>query len=55
MVKELKNPGKTYYVCEECGYTYKEQDWAEKCQQWCRQRQSCNLEITQHGTPPETD
>ncbi len=53
MVKETKTSGKTLYVCEECGYAYEEKEWAEKCQLWCSERQSCNLEITQHGIPPE--
>ncbi len=53
MVKELHKDDKTYYVCEECGFVYEQKEWAEKCQQWCQQHQSCNLEITQHGSPAE--
>lgn len=53
MVREAVKNGKTVYVCEECGYSYEQKEWAEKCQQWCSSKQSCNLEITQHGTPPE--
>ncbi len=53
MVKELHKDDKTYYVCEECGFVYEQKEWAEKCQQWCQQHQSCNLEITQHGIPAE--
>ena len=51
MVKELKKKGKTLYVCEECGFAYEQKEWAEKCQRWCREHQSCNLEITQHSVP----
>lgn len=51
MVKEIKKDGKTLYVCEECGFAYEEKEWAQKCQQWCGQNNSCNLEITQHATP----
>jgi len=53
VVKETKKNGETLYVCEECGFAYEQKEWAEKCQQWCEQHQSCNLEITQHGIPPE--
>ena len=53
MVKELRKDNKTLYVCEECGFAYKQKEWTEKCQQWCQEHQSCNLEITQHGAPSE--
>ncbi|MBI4286467.1 MAG: hypothetical protein HY670_11310 [Chloroflexi bacterium] len=49
MVKEIEKQGKTLYVCEECGLAYEDKHWAEKCQQWCKQYQSCDLEITQHA------
>lgn len=54
MVKELKKSQKTLYVCEECGFAYEQREWAEKCQAWCQEHQSCNLEITQHGVPSGT-
>lgn len=41
------------FVCQECGYGYRERDWAEKCEAWCREHNSCNLEIIEHGLPPE--
>ncbi|MCH8864515.1 MAG: hypothetical protein IIB13_04025 [Chloroflexi bacterium] len=53
MVKEVDKKGKTAFACEECGYVYEEKEWAEKCQTWCSEKQSCNLEITEHGAPPE--
>ena len=53
MVKELYKNGKTYHICEECGFAYEQKEWAEKCQQWCKETQSCNLEITQHAVPLE--
>ncbi|MBI2577569.1 MAG: hypothetical protein HYV77_01860 [Candidatus Wildermuthbacteria bacterium] len=39
--------------CKECGFRYIEKEWAEKCEAWCREHKSCNLEIISHGTPPE--
>jgi lipopolysaccharide biosynthesis regulator YciM len=55
MVKELQQGGELRYQCEECGFLYKEKEWAEKCEAWCREHQSCNLEIIQHGKPPENE
>jgi len=53
MVTELHRDGSTFYVCDECGFAYKERELAEKCQLWCQQHQSCNLEITQYAVPLE--
>ena len=46
MVKTTKKESRSFYQCEECGFWYKEQELAEKCEEWCRKHQSCNLEIT---------
>ena len=46
MVKILIEEDKKLYQCEECGFHYESKEWAEKCQAWCREHQSCNLEIT---------
>lgn len=40
---------KIFYVCEECELKYQDKEWAEKCQLWCSEHHSCNLEITQHA------
>ena len=53
MVKALQRDRKTVYACEECGFVYEDREWAEKCEAFCSEHQACNLEITQHGTPPE--
>lgn len=37
------------YQCFKCGLKYKEKEWAEKCEKWCRKNESCNLEITKHA------
>ncbi|MHA2066307.1 MAG: hypothetical protein ACXABY_18200 [Candidatus Thorarchaeota archaeon] len=37
------------YLCEECDLLYREEYWAKKCEDWCRKRKSCNLEITRHA------
>ncbi|MDH5695920.1 MAG: hypothetical protein OEZ00_04865 [Dehalococcoidia bacterium] len=51
VVRETKKNGKILYICEECGFAYERKEWAEKCQQWCKRHQSCNVEIIQHGVP----
>lgn len=37
------------YKCPECNLKYKEREWAEKCQAWCKQHKSCNVEIIKHA------
>jgi len=31
--------------CEECGLRYRLREQAERCETWCREHKSCNLEI----------
>jgi hypothetical protein len=38
-------PQKTYQ-CPECGFHYTDEPTAKKCQAWCREHNSCNIEIT---------
>lgn len=49
MVLEIKKDNQAYFQCEECGFFYREKELAEKCQTWCKERHSCNLEITKHA------
>lgn len=35
--------------CPECGFEYREKEWAEKCEVWCKKYKSCNLEITKQA------
>ena len=49
MVKEIKKGNKNYYMCEECGFYYIDKSMAKKCQRWCKEHKSCNLEITSHA------
>ncbi len=37
------------FLCEECDLLYKEEELAQKCEDWCRENKSCNLEITKHA------
>lgn len=44
-----------FYECPECHLKYKEKEWAEKCEAWCKEHKSCNLEIIQHAEKSEDD
>jgi len=55
MIKEIKKDSQTIYVCEICGLAYEETEWAEKCQKWCQEHQSCNIEITAHAVDLEPE
>lgn len=48
-MKEVNEEGDILYQCEECGLTYVEKSWAEKCEAWCKKTKSCNLEIIKHA------
>lgn len=53
MAKIIQKDNKELYQCKECGFQYEDKEWAEKCEAWCKEHQSCNIEITAHGMPPE--
>jgi len=54
MVKDIQKEKSILYQCEECGFIYRDKEWAVKCQAWCKEHNSCNLEIIQHGVPENT-
>lgn len=41
------------FACPECGFAYREPEWAKKCAAWCKEHHSCNLVITAHAVPRE--
>lgn len=49
MVRARQHNTAPLYECEECGFQYQEREWAQKCQAWCKEHQSCNLEIIEHA------
>jgi len=49
MVKELKKDTQIFYQCEECGLFYADKEMAEKCQAWCKEHKSCNLDIIKNA------
>ena len=52
--EEFKN-SKKYFICEECGFAYNEKDWADKCENWCKEHKSCNIDITKHAVVLDKD
>lgn len=49
MVREVQKDNAVRFQCEECGLLYAEREMAEKCQAWCAEHKSCNLEITKYA------
>jgi hypothetical protein len=37
------------FICIECGLHYRVRETAEKCEAWCRETRSCNVEIAQQS------
>ncbi len=50
-IGEKRNGNRKIYTCVECGFEYEKKRWAEKCQKWCKEKKSCNLDIIKHGRP----
>ncbi len=48
-METIKNNNLTLYRCEECGFHYSDKEWAEKCEAWCKENHSCNIEIISHA------
>ncbi|BFI73797.1 hypothetical protein YN1_7840 [Nanoarchaeota archaeon] len=38
-----------YWGCEECHNVYESKELAEKCEEWCKEHKSCNLEIVKQS------
>lgn len=41
--------GKKLYRCKECGFHYFNKEIAEKCEAWCGENHSCNLDIIKNA------
>ena len=44
-----KNSAQKIFICPACELSYHSEEWAKKCEVWCRKYNSCNLEITKHA------
>ncbi len=42
------------YQCPECGLWYGDIEWEKKCEIWCKEHKSCNLEIIGHSVLPHS-
>ncbi len=49
MIQKITKNHKTYYICPECNFAYKDKKFAEQCEKWCKEHNSCNIEITKHS------
>lgn len=49
MVKEQSQEKEALYECGECKLKYKDKEWAEKCEVWCKKHKSCHLDIIKHA------
>ena len=45
----LTKGDKKLYQCPECKLWYEDKRWEEKCETWCKEHKSCNLEIISHS------
>ncbi|MBS3146553.1 PadR family transcriptional regulator [Candidatus Woesearchaeota archaeon] len=41
---------KKIYTCDICSFSYKTKELKDKCQNWCKNYKSCNLEIIKYAT-----
>lgn len=48
-MKEIKKDKNLYFMCEECGFIYKQKIWALQCEEWCKKNKSCNTDIIKHA------
>ena len=55
MVKIIQSKNKGLYQCEECGLQYADRETAEKCQAWCSEHKSCNLDIIKYAIKEPND
>lgn len=46
---QTKDKNQTLYQCPECKLYYKNREWAKKCETWCKEHKSCNLEIIKYS------
>ena len=40
---------KAIYKCKECGFSYEDKEWKDKCEKWCKEHKTCSMEITKHS------
>lgn len=53
MVEEENFENEIVFKCMKCGWLYKEMENAEKCEEWCKNHNSCNSVITKFAIKME--
>jgi hypothetical protein len=48
VVKKIDLKSKKVFQCEECKLYYDDKLWAQKCEEWCKNHHTCNIEISKH-------
>jgi len=38
-----------FFTCKACAMKYKDKEWADRCEAWCNENHSCNLDIIKHA------
>ncbi|MCA2003574.1 MAG: hypothetical protein QXG67_04090 [Candidatus Nitrosotenuis sp.] len=49
MVKDVEKDSQRFYLCEACGFGYKDAKTAKQCEDYCNEHQSCSREITKQA------
>ena len=49
MTAKIIKDGKLYYKCSECGFIYKSENLAHKCEDYCKKYHACSTGITKHA------
>ncbi|MBI3639291.1 MAG: hypothetical protein HY223_03150 [Thaumarchaeota archaeon] len=49
MVKETIKSNNRFYLCEACGFGYNDMQTAQKCESFCKEHNSCSMEITKNA------
>ena len=52
-MERIKGERGPLYRCSECGFHYHEETLAKRCETWCREHKSCNVEITKNAIENE--
>lgn len=49
MSKTIKQNQQVVFICKECGIKYHDEKIAKKCEEWCKENKSCNLNIIKYA------
>jgi hypothetical protein len=49
MIVQVHRHDGVFYICDACGFAYRQKELAERCQSWCREHNSCSLDIIRHA------